>query len=98
MKMDTLTEFKVWLQSVHTHPYIQCFLYYGILSWLTLDPYTYQTSTTGDPTLHIIFRTQILIGWEALLNGFVTNGLITYQQKYYTDLGMKKQVTHGELN
>ena len=88
--MDTLTEFKVWLQSVHTHPDIECFLYYGILSWLTLDPYTYQTNTTGDPTLHIIFRTQILIGWEALLNGFVTNGLITYQQKYYTDLGMKK--------
>ena len=73
MRMDTLAEFKVWLQSVLTHPDIVCFLYHGIISWLTLDPNTYQPNTTGDPALHIIFRTQILVGWEALLNGFVTN-------------------------
>ena len=90
MRLDILTEFRVWLQSVHTHSDIECFLFNGITSWLTMETCSYEPNTTGDPILQIEFRRQTLIGWEALLNGFIVKGLIEYQQQYYKTLGMRK--------
>ena len=90
MRIDALTEFRIWLQSVHTQYDIECFLFNGITSWLSMDLWSYDPHTTGDPVLQILFRRQILIGWEALLNGFIVRGLTEYQQRHYTTLGMRK--------
>ena len=52
---------------------------------------SYDNNTTGDTILQIVLRIQLLIGWEALINGFVVTGLIEYRQRYYTTMGMKKR-------
>ena len=78
MRLDILAEFIVWLQSVHTHIDIECFLFDGIKSWLTMELCSYDNNTTGDPILQIVFRRKLLIGWEALLKVFVVSGMIKY--------------------
>ena len=64
--LDILSEFRVWLQSVHTYIDTKCFLFHGLKSWLTLDTSSNHNNYTSDPDLQIIFWTQKLIGWEAL--------------------------------
>ena len=98
MRLDILSEFRVWLQSVHTYIDIKCFLFHGLKSWLILDTSSNHNNYTGDPSLQIIFRTQKLIGWEALLKVFVVTGMISYQQNHYTKMGMTKQANGGELS
>lgn len=90
MRLNILTEFRVWLKSVHTHTAIECFLFNGIKSWLTINSYSYDTTTSGDPVLQVVFCWQKLIGWEALFNGFVVMGMIEYQQRYYIIMDMRK--------
>ena len=90
MRMYTSEEFKVWLCSVNTDPDITNFLFTGIWSWLTLGSYSFQIDTSVHPTLYYDFWRQRLIGWEALLYGFVASGIITQQHIYYTTLGSRK--------
>ena len=80
----------MWLHSVNTHSDIETFLLDGITFWLTSASGQFISDSTVDPPLHKAFRTQQLIGWEALLYGFVASELIVYQQKHYTDIGLRK--------
>ena len=62
MRLDILSELRVWLQSVYTHIDIECFLSHGSKSWLPLDTSSNHNNYTVDPALQIIFRTQQMIG------------------------------------
>ena len=80
MRLDIISESRVWLQSVYTHIDIKFFLFHSLKSWLTLDTSSNHNNYTGDPALQNIFRTQKLIGWEALFKGSVVTGMILYQK------------------
>ena len=90
MRIDTLDEFRVWLRSVNTDPDIEQLLYTGILSWLTIGSTPFNIETSVQPILVIAFRAQLLLGWEALLYGFVVSSIIIHQHSYYTDRGSRK--------
>ena len=98
MRTDILDEFRLWLQTVNTQYDIEVFLFKGIKSWLTQGSYHFEIDSLVHPDLHNSFRTQVLIGWEALLFGFVCTGIIQHQQAYYTTLGSRKQVIGGGYN
>ena len=90
MRIDTLDEFRVWLRSVNTDADTEQFLYTCILSWLTVGKTSFNIETSVHPILVIAFRTQLLLGWEALLYGFVVTGIITQQHSYYSSIGSRK--------
>ena len=90
MRTDILDEFRLWLQTVNTQYDIEVFLFKGIKSWLTQGSYHFGIDSLVHPDLYNAFRTQVLIGWEALLFGFVCTGIIEHQQIHYNTLGSRK--------
>ena len=43
-----------------------------------------------EPSIRMVYSTHILLGWESLLHGFLSNKLIHCQQQHYTSIGSRK--------
>ena len=84
-----LKELQCWLSSVDTHPEISDFLVKGLTSWLTPNCYFSFDSSVALP-LQTAFLTQLQLGWEALLLGFLTTPLLHCQHSYYHSKGSRK--------
>ena len=50
----------------------------------------YQVDQNMEPSIRTVCATQILLGWETLLHGFLSNKLIHCQQQYFTSMKSKK--------
>ena len=86
------------MQSMHTQYDIETFLYEGITHWLGMDYDSFSIDTQVHPLLHNAFRTQLKIGWEDLLHGFLDARIIEFQHRHYTDIGSRKQGIDGVSN
>ena len=88
LRSSLSVELGIWLNSVDTHPDITSFLYNGISSWLTSSPFGFNKSIA--PDLLIAMKSQLLLGWEALLHRFITRKLVTCQHDYYIHTESRK--------
>ena len=90
LRDDILIEFRVWLRSVDNYPDIEPFLYHGIKSWLTQGFHPFELYSSVHPGLYRAFSYQILLGWEALLHGFLVTWLVKYQETKYMENNASK--------
>ena len=92
LRQNILAELKVWLNSVDTDPDITLFIISGLSSWLADTPSS-DNDTAVEPKLLHAIKSQLLLGWEVFLHGFIAKGLIECQQDYYSDMDSRKTGT-----
>ena len=88
LRIDLLSELKVWLASKDTDPDIINFIHKGLTAWFNSD--SADIGHNLDMELLTAFRSQLLIGWEATLHGFLSHKLVSCQKSYYTQIGSRK--------
>ena len=50
LRSDILEELNIWLCSVDTQPYINTFLYHGVVSWLDQGSHPFELDTSLHPS------------------------------------------------
>ena len=88
VRAELMTELKQWLIQKETQSDIVEFLGDGLESWFQSE--RYEINENVDSHIRIAFESQILIGWESLLHGFMSKKLIMCQQLHYTSLKRRK--------
>ena len=66
----------MWLNYQDTQLDIIKFIRCGLESWLSGSSITYELNKYMEPKTQIELLTQILLGWEVLLHGFLTTKLV----------------------
>ena len=84
------------MTTVQTHPGISKFLCEGLQSWFLTKEYDIGHNTEAH--IKMVYRTQVLLGWESLLHGFLSTKLIQCQLQYYTALESRKLGTRWGIN
>ena len=87
-KNELITDLDTWLGTVDTHDELNTFLCDGLLYWLNSS--THYTTTSLEPSTRLAFNCQTLLGWETLLQGYISNKNIQLQQQHYTSLKRRK--------
>ena len=85
---NLLIELKLWMTTVQTHPEISKFLCEELKYWLQTDEY--EIDHNSEANIKLAYRTQVLIGWESLLHGFLSTKIVQCQQQHYTSLESRK--------
>ena len=96
LRTHLLEELQCWMTSVNTHPDIIHFIISGLSAWGSSLPFVLDTCI--DASLLCAFKTQLTLGWEALLFGLLVSPIISYQHSYYKALGSRKSGVRWGVN
>ena len=89
-RQSSLEELYIWMKSVHTQPDIAYFIFKGLQSWLSSGSIIFNLDDTIDPSIFTACKYQLLVGWEAMLHGFISQRLVTCQQDHYSEMSSRK--------
>ena len=80
-RTELMSELKQWLLKKETQPDIIMFPCEGLESWFQSKHYVIDSNV--EESIQIAFESQILIGWESLMHGFMSKKLIKCQQTHH---------------
>ena len=96
LKSELISDLRTWMMDNNTQPDIMEFIASGLSSWLTSS--SISPNISPEPQLQLAFHYQRLLGWEALLHGFLTNKIVHCQQQHYTEMKSRKLGTRWGSN
>ena len=89
MRSSLLTKFSVWLLSVDTEPSIITFFIDGLTAWFRF-PTSILVFHSSDNLLDTGFSSQLQMGIDPLLCGYISTHLLAAQKHHYIELGSKR--------
>ena len=89
-RQSALEEIHIWMKSVHTQSDIAYFIYKGLQAWLSRGSIIFNLDDTIDPSIFTAYKYQLLVGWEAILHGFISQRLVICQQDHYSEMSSRK--------